>query len=112
MGIKRYKALMPENTYRFGKNQETSDLIILLWRLGSVCIDHVKPLLLGTESKDGYMFDPHLQRDVSEETRDYLVDSMIDLLIELDITPEDVMQSWRRVEQIREEDIAWGAGEY
>lgn len=102
---------MPENTHRFSSKQECADMLLLLWRLGSLCIDHMEALLYGTERKQWYLLcreDVESQGKLAKEQREYLLDCMTDLLQELEMSPQDVQDSWQRMQQLREQDQQWG----
>ncbi len=87
---------------------------MLLWKLGSLCIDQMKHLLYGTDYKHGYLFRRPTQhstpREIEKyaEERDYLLDCMMDVAQELGITQEEIAAAWTRVAQERKEGHAWG----
>ncbi len=97
-----------DNTHRFSGNQEVSDITLLLWKLGSLCIDQMETLLYGTDYKHGYLFSPPINKEMYEEQRTYLIDLMMDVAPELGITQEEIAASWTRVEQERKEGHVWG----
>ncbi len=85
-----------DNTHRFSRNQQASDITMLLWKLGSLCIDQMETLLYGTDYKHGYLFQP-LDKEMYQEQRERLIDLMIDVAQELGITQEEIAASWERV---------------
>lgn len=91
-----------ENTHRFSTNQEVSDITLLLWRLGSVCIDQMETLLYGTDYKHGYLFSP-LNKDMYQSQREGLLELMMEVTQELGMSQEDVITAWERVKAEREE---------
>jgi len=103
-----------ENTHRFSGHQQISDITLLLWKLGNLCIDEMETLLYGTDYKHGYLFRQVTQHTTPEEKESYeieryaLLDLMIDVVQELGITQEEIAASWQRVEQERKEGHAWG----
>lgn len=100
---------MMDNTHRFSGHQKVSDMTLLLWKLGSLCIDQMETLLYGTDYKHGYLFRPittHLserERQEYQGERDTLLDLMMDVAQELGMTQEDIAAAWERVKQEREE---------
>ncbi len=103
-----------ENTHRFSGHQQVSDITMLLWKLGSLCIDEMETLLYGTDYKHGYLFRQPTKHTTPRENEQYeeerhaLLDLMLDTLQELGITQEEVTSAWTRVEQERKEGHAWG----
>ncbi len=97
-----------ENTHRFSAHQPISDMTLLLWKLGSICIDHMETLLYGTDYKHGYLFDPNLGKEISKDQRDGLLSAMIDVLQELNISQDEVIAAWNETKRDREESKEWG----
>ncbi len=93
---------MLENTQRFSTNQQVSDITLLLWKLGSLCIDHMETLLYGTDYKHGYLFNP-LNEGMYNDQREALLDLMMDLAQELGMSKEEVNAAWERVKGGRHE---------
>jgi hypothetical protein len=94
-----------KNTHRFSGNQTASDMMLLLHNVSITCLSHMHTLLLGTNYKHGDLFKP---TNDGKETRVALLDAMMDLAQELDISQEDIVASWERVKQQRQEGHQWG----
>ncbi len=93
----------PENTHRFAINQDGKDITILLWKLGSLCIDEMQTLLHGTDYKHAPLFHPGINRQEYREQREYLLTLMMDVAQEIGATKEDVLAAWDAATSEREE---------
>ena len=96
-----------DNTHRFSRDQQVSDMAMLLWKLGSLCINEMETLLHGTDWKHGYLFSP-ISKEMYQEQREGLLDLMMDIAQELDITPVEIADAWERVTKGRRETKEWG----